>query len=111
MSDANKAFMIADDKITKYLLTVSANASTEAKGKSKLFRGIGFSNLQPSALSRCLSLHSSRAMLTNRYTTRYGERLVYDCNLPDVPNGRVHCIRTVWQERPDGNFWLATAYP
>ena len=111
MSDADKAFMIADDKITKYLLTVSANALTEAKGKSKFFHGIGFSNLQPSGFSRCLLLHPSRAILTKRYINLYGERLIYDCNLPDVPNGKIYCIRTVWQERPDGNFWLATAYP
>ncbi len=93
-----------------YLLAIGPDISEDAAGKSKFFHGIGFSRSLPDVLHHGLVNHPDVATLMSSKTTQWGERRVFQCFLPEVPNQRHYCIRSVWTEQQDGDFWLSTAY-
>jgi hypothetical protein len=102
-------FLIDPLKITNYLLTQSQQADPAAIGKSKFFRGIGYTLKNWTVLREALLQHPTTASL-ERTVTEPRRKRVYRCSLPTAPNGEVYCIRTVWAER-DGAHWFITAYP
>lgn len=101
-------FRIDPNKILNYLLS---EATPPAAGKSRFFRGIGFAPEDWRALRDALLRHPETARLEYEDgESPYGRKSVFRCDLPAAPNGKIYCIRSVWQLRGDA-WWFLTAYP
>ena len=103
-------FIVLDTKITGYLL--NALGPLPARGKASFFLALGYSPERPEEMRRSLLAHPAAANLVSDSTVMngYGRKLVFECELPGVPNGRRYCVRTVWLEIGT-DFRLITAYP
>ena len=103
-------FIVEDAKIVGYLLNLSG--PEQARGKASFFRQLGFSPEGPEVMRRSLLGHplTAHLVIDDIDIKGFGRKLVFECRLPDVPNGRAYCVRTVWIE-DGGDYRLITAYP
>jgi hypothetical protein len=102
-------YRIDQAKIVNYLFS---NRSAESAGKSKFFQSAGFDPVKWQVLAAALLGHPQAALL--EYTDAsgaYGTKYIFICDMPVAPNGKIYCMRSVWQERDDGFRWFVTAYP
>lgn len=102
------AWTVEPRKLTNYLLS---DATPESSGKRQFFMAIGFSAARADQLGAALLAHKDTARLEYEdEASPYGRKRIFRCALPEAPNGKVYCVRTVWQLR--GDTWrLLTAYP
>jgi hypothetical protein len=105
------AFRVDPAKVQDYLLTISADALPEARGKSKFFHAIGYDAAAWIALRDDLLRHTVTSVMIATTPSRNGSKRVFQCSMPTAPNGRIYCLRTMWTQRPDGDDWLSTAFP
>lgn len=91
------------DKILNYLL--------QEPGKSRFFLRAGYRRQAWEVLRDDLLRHPTMADVEGTDDNEWGLKVTHRCQLPTAPNGKDYCIRTVWQQKADGCFWLLTAYP
>lgn len=101
---------VEDKKILQYLLAVGDDITSDAAGKSKFFHQIGFTRANFHLLADALVVHSQTAQHIFTKETEYGLRYGFQCEMPEAPNGRRYCIKSVWLAEPEG-LRLITAMP
>jgi hypothetical protein len=94
---------VDDLKITHYLL---AHPS-----KAPFFLGIGYTLGAWRVLREDLLQHPSMARFERFRPDTWGMKAIYRCLMPVAPNGRQYCVRTVWQQKPSGEWRFLSAYP
>jgi hypothetical protein len=96
-------FQVEDRKVTHYLLASPA--------KAPFFLGAGYTLARWGLLRDDLLRHPSLADFEGFRPDSWGMKRRYRCAMPVAPNGRLYCVRTVWQLQP-GEVWkFITAYP
>jgi hypothetical protein len=101
-------FCIEDSKITRYLLSTHTPKAVE---KNAYFTSIGYSYANWTLLRDHLLEHPRNAQFESAEDDVWGMKHLYRCLLPPSPDGRQHCIRSIWQLRRDDNWWFITAVP
>lgn len=105
-----KNAIIKREKLTKYLLSLT---HTEGKSKAKFFRGLGFSEANPTEFEQALLKigQSNKVTKIDKMNSRYVIKYVIDGSLIS-PSGKSVKVRTVWGIRfGEGIPKLISAYP
>jgi len=99
---------VDETKITNYLMN---EAHEEGGPKARFFKSVGFKNPCLEDFKAMLLNHAKVNPIANTVTHEYGTKFVIDCHVK-MPNGKMHCIRTVWNDYHDGQApRLITAHP
>ena len=99
---------VDETKITSYLM----NETHEEGGpKAKFFQSVGFKNPCLNDFKAMLLTHAKVNPIAKTESHNYGTKFIIDCNV-SMPNGKMYCIRTVWNDHHDGQPpRLITAHP
>jgi hypothetical protein len=100
--------VIPQSKLVDYLLSLS---HPYGRSKGRFFTQQGFSPERWQVLEEALRRHATECVVTERFNTAFGLKLVVEGNLV-TPKGKIARIRSVWFVETDESFAsFVTAYP
>jgi hypothetical protein len=104
----NELSIVADNKITDYLLS---DTHIQGKSKANFFKRFGFDNSDIDIFREALIQHSNEREIELIKDSGFGNKYELKCEIK-TPDDRNPCIVTVWIiENGEESPKLVTAYP
>jgi hypothetical protein len=94
-------FLVEDAKVIRYLLV--------SPSKAPFFLHAGYTLADWEKLRDDLQKHPLVAQHEATEANSYGTKTRYRCAMPIAPNGKQYCVRTIWQQQPNGTWRFVTA--